>query len=448
MTRIPPLFVALLAALCACARPQLVVTVATDAPVPQLGDRLWVEVLDGQGAPACAPHCQALIAVGEEGRWPVSFGIAAEALPAGPLYLRARLYRSDHAGGDGLPTQAFVDALGQLPPVASVQDAAMTLTLNCFDLAADLTQWLTCDPATAALAPIPRLGPSNADALPRPGSFYASAEPALSADAAMVVIPGGVFVLGGVRAFPVDRLSSHPERLVRLRSFALDRDEVSVKVARMALGAELPKYNEPACAAQGTTADLQSSAPLNCVSHDLARQICEKLGKRLPTEAEWEYTAGNLAEESDYPWGPDPDLCANADVARGRLDWETSTGNGDSNSECRVTPDGRVRPFGPAQPGDSTGQTDQTRRGLRHLGGSLAEWVSDELGQYSDPCWTPMGKRFLDQPRCGQVQAIYKSFHPIRGGSWTNAGFLAHTIQRNAAAGASVGIGFRCARSL
>lgn len=446
MTRSPWVSLSLLAVLSACARPQLVVTLATDAPVPQLGDRLWIELLDGRGAAACAAHCQALVAVGEASRWPISFGVAAELLPAGPLALRARLYRSDHAGEDGLPTQAFVDALGQLPPIEQVQPVALTLTLDCFDLASDPAKHLTCDPKRAALAAIPVLAsPPAGAALPRPGSFAPTPEPAASVDSTMVNLPGGLFVLGGVRAFPSDRIPSLPERLVRLGAFALDRDEVSVKVARGALGTDLPKPINEACTAQGSAMDAQSDLPLNCVSQALAQQICAKQGKRLPTEAEWEYAAGNLAEESDYPWGADPDLCAYATVAHGRLDFEVSDGNGDDASGCRVTPDGRVLPFGPSSAGATP---DQTRRALRNLGGSLAEWVSDELSPYSDPCWEPRGKRWLDRPSCTQGDANLKAFRPIRGGSWTQPGFLARTIQRNAAPGPSISIGLRCAKTL
>src|SRR5678815_3707142 len=39
---------------------------------------------------------------------------------------------------------------------------------------------------------------------------------------------------------------------------------------------------------------------------------------RLPTEAEWEYVAGNLGAETRFPWGYDEDVCSEAIVARGR----------------------------------------------------------------------------------------------------------------------------------
>src|SRR6185503_1708058 len=90
-----------------------VVAVSTDAPVPQLGNRLLVEFLDDDGALDC-PSCRRIFGVGQAESWPVTFGVAR--VSNAPLRVRARLFRSETAGGDGLPAgTALIDAMGRLP---------------------------------------------------------------------------------------------------------------------------------------------------------------------------------------------------------------------------------------------------------------------------------------------------------------------------------------------
>src|SRR6187549_1622271 len=84
----------------AAPRPEWVVTVSTDAPVPQLGDRLLIETVTESGELAC-DSCRRVLSAGSAEELPVSFSV----VPSGSrLLLRARLYRARITGGDGLPT--------------------------------------------------------------------------------------------------------------------------------------------------------------------------------------------------------------------------------------------------------------------------------------------------------------------------------------------------------
>jgi hypothetical protein len=94
--------------------------------------------------------------------------------------------------------------------------------------------------------------------------------------------------------------------------------------------------------------------PINCVDLAAARAHCERAGRRLPGEWEWEWVAGRGA--SVYPWGPEPPSCARAVMSRPR----------DGCGADRTWPVGS-RPAG------------ATADGLHDLAGNLAEWTTGRL---------------------------------------------------------------------
>jgi formylglycine-generating enzyme required for sulfatase activity len=69
-----------------------------------------------------------------------------------------------------------------------------------------------------------------------------------------------------------------------------------------------------ACSSCGSTqngdpdcnASSKTSHPVNCVTWEQADCCCKKLGKRLPTEQEWEWAARHGADAWLYAWGNSP----------------------------------------------------------------------------------------------------------------------------------------------
>lgn len=124
----------------------------------------------------------------------------------------------------------------------------------------------------------------------------------------MVLIPGGSFRMGSTDGQKDER----PIRTVRVAPFEMDVTEVT-------LGAYVACINAGSC----TYPDEDSFCnwgkkghtihPMNCLDWDQAKAYCESVGKRLPTEEEWEYAARG-SDGRIYGWGkgdPPEGLCFN-----------------------------------------------------------------------------------------------------------------------------------------
>jgi sulfatase modifying factor 1 len=139
--------------------------------------------------------------------------------------------------------------------------------------------------------------------------------------------------------------------------------------------------------------------PINCVDWEQSGLYCHAQGKRLPTEAEWEWAARGASQGRTYPWGnaaPSSQLC-----------W---SGVQKRDGTC---------PVGSFPEGDAPG-------GIHDLAGNVWEWTSSDFDA------------------TGATRAF-------RGGSWFNfapsamhaalRSWLTPTLRGNV-------VGFRCARRL
>ena len=122
-------------------------------------------------------------------------------------------------------------------------------------------------------------------------------EPLVNEINGMIEIFSGNFLMG-TNSGASDEAPPH---LVSLSTFWIDKFEVSVKDYQACV-------NDGEC----TPADLSAGCntifpdrlnhPINCVDWNQANSYCNSVQKRLPTEAEWEYSARGR-DNRMYPWG-------------------------------------------------------------------------------------------------------------------------------------------------
>jgi formylglycine-generating enzyme required for sulfatase activity len=131
----------------------------------------------------------------------------------------------------------------------------------------------------------------------------------------MVPIPAGEFWMGCNKE--VDKECDNDEKPGRteyVKAFQIDRTEVTVAEYRRCVqagacngnGLSAPfwdgkEQSDWAWACNGDKGG-RDSHPINCVDWDQARTYCQWVGKRLPTEAEWEKAARGT-DGRKYPWG-------------------------------------------------------------------------------------------------------------------------------------------------
>jgi formylglycine-generating enzyme required for sulfatase activity len=165
----------------------------------------------------------------------------------------------------------------------------------------------------------------------------------------MVRFPGGPAVLGGGSGGP------WAQRKLSLAAFSLDKHEVSNRQYRLCVRAgECTAPLEQSDAPSYLDADPDN--PVVSVTAWQAADFCRWLGRRLPTDTEWERAVRGTSGRP-WPWGDQPVSSARANVAVGT-----------TVPEQPVAVDAR------AFLGGATGE------GVMHLIGNVWEWMGTPTG--------------------------------------------------------------------
>lgn len=150
---------------------------------------------------------------------------------------------------------------------------------------------------------------------------------------------------------------AYPRHLVELPEFALDRYEVTYRQYRLCVQAErCPPPLDPASVDGLARADEQ--LPVVWVTAYQAATFCHWIGRRLPTEAEWERAARGTAGRR-WPWGEQEPTPAHANLFIDGFLEEAPT-------QTVAVDDPRF----------AAGATPAEEGGIYHLLGNVAEWTS------------------------------------------------------------------------
>lgn len=174
----------------------------------------------------------------------------------------------------------------------------------------------------------------------------------------MVAVPGGRFMMGYDP--DTDTLDCHhgaqPYHEVTVPDFTIDKTEVTVSQYAACVGAQ--ECDEPTwnCSTYWQP-DSQPDLPVTCLSWYQAKNYCERVGKHLCNEAEWEKAARGT-DGRLFPWGNEKATCY----------YTVMLGSSSSIPGCGED--------GPWPVGSKP--EDVSPYGALDMAGNVSEWVADD----------------------------------------------------------------------
>ncbi len=246
----------------------------------------------------------------------------------------------------------------------------------------------------------------------------------------MVFVPAGPFVMGSDPG--EGETNEEPEHVVTLSAYYVDAREVTNAQWRAcvtAFGCTEPSLPDSNTRSGYYTDVAYDDYPVIYVNQSQADAYCAWVGKRLPTEAEWEKAARGgcecvaptecgLEDERVYPWGTASPACSLANFNPGT----SCVAGGDTDAAGVRSP-----------AGDSPYLTAD-------MAGNVREWVAD--------WYTPT--YYAESPSTDPPGPTDGAARVVRGGAWSNNSLYLRLARRSFAPTTDQvdDIGLRCARSL
>jgi sulfatase modifying factor 1 len=253
----------------------------------------------------------------------------------------------------------------------------------------------------------------------------------MASDGNMADIPGGTFAMGSDAAEA--NQNEKPVHNVTVAGFRLDRTEVTVRAYAECVRAGRCSEPERYAPERGNFRifcnwhhpEGRWNHPINCVDFEQARAFCAWAGKRLPTEAEWEYAARGGADRRKYPWGDDQPGPSRLNACGTECTGNLIAKRFPAGKPMYDASDGwpETAPVGSFPAGAS-------RQGVLDLAGNVWEWTATEYAGYDGT--GHQAKRVLRGGSWGGLDArTERTTNRFRLGPTSRAQFL----------------GFRCAKS-
>ena len=232
----------------------------------------------------------------------------------------------------------------------------------------------------------------------------------------MVPVEGGCFKMGSDKNGPMEK----PVHEVCVSSFKIEKYEVTQKFFQSVMKTNPSRF-------------VSANLPVESVTWQEANKYCNKTGKRLPTEAEWEFAARG-GTTSEYYWGEK---------------FDSSRGNFcDNNCDMNVRVAGASDGYKYTAP---VGKFPPNPLGIYDMSGNVAEWVADwmDAGKnyyIASPKDNPLGPDRKNAPDFdgGANEKIF------RGGSWGGGMETLRSAWRKALFRGYrfENLGFRCAKDI
>jgi formylglycine-generating enzyme len=233
----------------------------------------------------------------------------------------------------------------------------------------------------------------------------------------MINIPGGKLDLNTFKYHPPNLPTPLPPELVKVKPFFIDKYEVTngkykqCVAAGACVGVDVPKPF------------AEDNQPVVFVNWKMAQKYCQFVGKRLPTNNEWEFAARD-SNNQFFPYGNDFDPNkANMSYAQPFQDYRFTA------------------PVG-SYPGDVS------CFGVYDMGGNVQEFVSDLPASVRSP---GVRNPHMSIPDAFNqtVKRDYAKIRVARGGGWYKekvSSAIPYIEVLGSSDGSSREIGFRCAK--